>query len=66
MHFGTLNININVFRTSPGTLARDLIDNGGNRTIDLVVKRRVKLEGDELEEYEKKKKEKHDISPSIM
>lgn len=38
-------------RTSPGTLARDLIDNGGNRTIELEVKRRVKLEGAELEEY---------------
>lgn len=44
-----------VFRTSPGTLARDLVDNGGNRTIDLLVKRRVKLEGTELEEYEREK-----------
>lgn len=42
-------------RTSPGTLARDLIDNGGNRTIDLEVRRRVKLEGAELEEYEKER-----------
>lgn len=45
-------------RTSPGTLARDLIDNGGNRTIDLVVKRRVKLEGPELEEFERREREK--------
>ncbi|XP_017769181.1 PREDICTED: probable cleavage and polyadenylation specificity factor subunit 2 [Nicrophorus vespilloides] len=45
-------------RTSPGTLARDLVDNGGNRTIDLEVKKRVKLEGPELEEYERQKKEK--------
>lgn len=45
-------------RTSPGTLARDLVENGGNRTIDLEVKRRVKLEGAELEEYEKKEREK--------
>ncbi|KAF2897395.1 hypothetical protein ILUMI_08780 [Ignelater luminosus] len=42
-------------RTSPGTLSRDLVDNGGNRTIDLLVKRRVKLEGTELEEYEREK-----------
>lgn len=45
------------FRTSPGTLARELIDNGGARTIDLTVERRVKLEGTELEEYEKRQKE---------
>ncbi|XP_018322472.1 probable cleavage and polyadenylation specificity factor subunit 2 [Agrilus planipennis] len=45
-------------RTSPGTLARDLIENGGNRTIDLIIKRRVKLEGAELEEFEKNEKSK--------
>ncbi|XP_022909761.1 probable cleavage and polyadenylation specificity factor subunit 2 [Onthophagus taurus] len=45
-------------RTSPGTLARDLVDNGGGRTIDLDVKKRIKLEGAELEEYEKRQKEK--------
>jgi len=38
-------------RTSPGTLARDLIDNGGDRLISLVIKKRVKLEGAELDEY---------------
>lgn len=39
-------------RTSPGTLARDLIENGGNgRKIELDVRRRVELEGAELEEY---------------
>lgn len=43
-------------RTSPGTLARDLIEKGGNRTITLDVKRRVRLEGAELEEYLKKEK----------
>lgn len=48
---------ISIFRTSPGTLARDLIDNGGARTIDLTVERRVKLEGLELEDYEKRQKE---------
>lgn len=40
-------------RTLPGTLARDLVDNDKNKTIDLVIKRRVKLEGTELEEYER-------------
>ncbi|XP_045464332.1 probable cleavage and polyadenylation specificity factor subunit 2 [Harmonia axyridis] len=46
-------------RTSPGTLARDLLHNGGNgRTIDLEIKRRVRLEGSELEEYLKTQKVK--------
>lgn len=45
-------------RTSPGTLARDLIENGGNRVIELQIKRRVKLEGAELEEYQRKEREK--------
>ncbi|KAJ8925407.1 hypothetical protein NQ315_009239 [Exocentrus adspersus] len=47
-------------RTSPGTLARDLVDNGGGHTIDLTIERRVKLEGTELEEYEKRQRERHD------
>lgn len=38
-------------RTAQGTLARDLIENGGNRRIELDVKRRLELEGAELEEY---------------
>ncbi|XP_026687778.1 probable cleavage and polyadenylation specificity factor subunit 2, partial [Diaphorina citri] len=42
-------------RTSPGTLARDLIELGGNRTLTLQVKKRIRLEGEELEEYQKKK-----------
>jgi hypothetical protein len=52
-----VNIKINIFknyilsRTSPGTLARDLIDNGGDRTIEMVIKKRIRLEGSELEEY---------------
>ncbi|KAF5272426.1 hypothetical protein FQA39_LY07894 [Lamprigera yunnana] len=45
-------------RTSPGTLARDLIENNNSGTIDLVVKRRVKLEGIELEEFERREREK--------
>ncbi|KAL5273884.1 CPSF2 family protein [Megaselia abdita] len=39
-------------RTSPGTLARDLIENGGNgRKIEIDFKKRVELEGAELDEY---------------
>nr|XP_023012398.1 probable cleavage and polyadenylation specificity factor subunit 2 isoform X1 [Leptinotarsa decemlineata]XP_023012405.1 probable cleavage and polyadenylation specificity factor subunit 2 isoform X2 [Leptinotarsa decemlineata] len=45
-------------RTSPGTLARDLVDNGGERTVDLTVEKRVRLEGAELEEYEKRQRER--------
>lgn len=47
-------------RSSQGTLARDLIDNGGNgRKIELEVRRRVDLEGAELEEYMRTEGEKH-------
>ncbi|XP_048486095.1 probable cleavage and polyadenylation specificity factor subunit 2 [Plutella xylostella] len=38
-------------RTSPGTLARDLIERGGDRTIELTVKKRVRLEGAELDQF---------------
>lgn len=38
-------------RTSPGTLARDLLEKGGDRTLELFIKKRVKLEGSELEEF---------------
>lgn len=47
-------------RTSPGTLARDLIEKGGNRNIVLEVKKKVKLEGAELDEYMKKEKQKQE------
>ncbi|XP_043473723.1 probable cleavage and polyadenylation specificity factor subunit 2 [Leptopilina heterotoma] len=47
-------------RTSPGTLARDLVELGGNRTISLEVKKRVKLEGTELEEHLRKEKVKEE------
>lgn len=47
-------------RSSPGTLARDLVENGGNRNITLEIKKRVKLEGAELEEYQKKQKIKQE------
>ncbi|XP_060805281.1 probable cleavage and polyadenylation specificity factor subunit 2 [Amyelois transitella] len=38
-------------RTSPGTLARDLIENGGDRVLELTVRKRVRLEGAELDEF---------------
>uniref|UniRef100_A0A2R5LLA6 Cleavage and polyadenylation specificity factor subunit 2 n=2 Tax=Ornithodoros turicata TaxID=34597 RepID=A0A2R5LLA6_9ACAR len=44
-------------RTSPGTLARDLIENPHQQTLTLKVKQRVRLEGSELEEYMRKEKE---------
>ncbi|XP_029164296.1 probable cleavage and polyadenylation specificity factor subunit 2 [Nylanderia fulva] len=47
-------------RTSPGTLARDLVEKGGNRNIILEVRRRVKLEGIELEEYQRREKLKQE------
>ncbi|XP_053658956.1 probable cleavage and polyadenylation specificity factor subunit 2 [Anopheles marshallii] len=51
-------------RSSPGTLARDLIDNGGNgRKIEMDIRRRVELEGAELEEYMRTEGEK--LSRSI-
>ncbi|XP_013384817.1 cleavage and polyadenylation specificity factor subunit 2 [Lingula anatina] len=45
-------------RTSPGTLARRLIDNPSQKSLLLEVRKRVKLEGIELEEYLKKEKER--------
>ncbi|XP_008555333.3 probable cleavage and polyadenylation specificity factor subunit 2 [Microplitis demolitor] len=48
-------------RTSPGTLARDLMENGGNRSITLELKKRVKLEGYELEEYQKRERAKQEM-----
>lgn len=33
------------------------MDGGGNRTLQLIVKKRVRLEGAELEEYQRKEKE---------
>ncbi|CAH1731617.1 unnamed protein product [Aphis gossypii] len=38
-------------RTAPGTLARDLIEEGGDRNIKLIIKKRVPLDENELEEY---------------
>lgn len=45
-------------RAADGTLAADLIQNGGNRTINLITGKRVKLSGQELEEHRRREKEK--------
>ncbi|XP_006812203.1 LOW QUALITY PROTEIN: cleavage and polyadenylation specificity factor subunit 2-like [Saccoglossus kowalevskii] len=44
-------------RSSPGTLARNLIEQSP-KAVSLTVRKRVRLEGSELEEYLKKEKEK--------
>jgi cleavage and polyadenylation specificity factor subunit 2 len=51
-------------RTAPGTLARDLIDNGGNRRVEMELKKRIELEGAELEEFMRTEGEKH--RPTIL
>lgn len=54
-------------RTGLGTLARDLMENGGGgRKIELDVRRRVELEGAELEEYERSEGEKHKVSKLLV
>lgn len=45
-------------RPSPGTLARTLIENLQLKAVDIEVKTRVKLEGEELERYLEAEKEK--------
>ncbi|XP_059082157.1 cleavage and polyadenylation specificity factor subunit 2-like [Tigriopus californicus] len=45
-------------RTGEGTLAHDLVANGTNRTINLEIKKRVKLSGAELEEHKRVEREK--------
>lgn len=45
-------------KTSQSTLARRLIDNLKVTSLELEVRRRVQLEGAELEEYRMKEKEK--------
>ncbi|XP_071453951.1 probable cleavage and polyadenylation specificity factor subunit 2 [Hetaerina americana] len=53
-----LNSIIITNRTSPGTLARKLIETGGGgRPITMEIKRRVRLEGAELEDYFRKERE---------
>jgi cleavage and polyadenylation specificity factor subunit 2 len=46
------------FRSAPGTLARNLIEEGGaGRSLTLEVKKRVRLEGTELEDHLRKERE---------
>jgi len=55
-------------RSSPGTLARQLIAHQGDRdrVIPLEVRRRIKLTGAELEEYRQKEKEKEKKNVSSL
>ncbi|XP_035277998.1 cleavage and polyadenylation specificity factor subunit 2 isoform X2 [Anguilla rostrata] len=53
------------YRTTPGTLARYLIDNPGERILDLEIRKRMKLEGRELEEYLEKEKLKKEAAKKL-
>ncbi|PVD25584.1 hypothetical protein C0Q70_13242 [Pomacea canaliculata] len=54
-------------RTSPGTLTRWLIENQEAKTVTLEIRRRIKLDGAELEEYVKRKQdqEQEDIRRKV-
>jgi hypothetical protein len=55
-----------LYRGAPGTLARNLIEEGGSgRTITLEVKKRVRLEGAELDDHLKKERESKDRNMDI-
>lgn len=47
-------------RSAEGTLAHDLISKGGNRSINVVLGKRIKLSGQELEDFKKKEKKKNE------
>ncbi|KAK7907649.1 hypothetical protein WMY93_016261 [Mugilogobius chulae] len=53
------------YRTTPGTLARYLIDHPEEKMLDLEVKKRVKLEGKELDEYLEKEKIKKEVERKL-
>ncbi|KAM4713509.1 cleavage and polyadenylation specificity factor subunit 2 [Anableps anableps] len=53
------------YRTTPGTLARYLIDNPGEKMLDLEVRKRVKLEGKELDEFLEKEKIKKEAAKKL-
>ncbi|XP_036003181.1 cleavage and polyadenylation specificity factor subunit 2 [Fundulus heteroclitus] len=53
------------YRTTPGTLARYLIDNPGEKMLDLEVRKRVKLEGKELDDYLEKEKMKKEAAKKL-
>ncbi|XP_010880557.2 cleavage and polyadenylation specificity factor subunit 2 isoform X1 [Esox lucius] len=53
------------YRTTPGTLGRYLIDNPGEKVVDLEIRKRVKLEGRELEEYLDKERMKKEAAKKL-
>jgi len=53
-------------RCGMGTLGEDLIKNGGDRVINLEVKRRVKLTGTELEQYRLKERDENKKAHTSM
>uniref|UniRef100_A0A8C2CM83 Cleavage and polyadenylation specificity factor subunit 2 n=1 Tax=Cyprinus carpio TaxID=7962 RepID=A0A8C2CM83_CYPCA len=53
------------YRTTPGTLARYLIDNPGEKRIELEIRKRCRLEGRELEEYMEKEKTKKEAAKKL-
>ncbi|XP_067274317.1 cleavage and polyadenylation specificity factor subunit 2 [Pseudorasbora parva] len=53
------------YRTTPGTLARYLIDNPGEKRMDLEIRKRCRLEGRELEEYLEKEKMKKEAAKKL-
>uniref|UniRef100_A0A9J7X0G6 Cleavage and polyadenylation specificity factor subunit 2 n=1 Tax=Cyprinus carpio carpio TaxID=630221 RepID=A0A9J7X0G6_CYPCA len=53
------------YRTTPGTLSRYLIDNPGEKRIELEIRKRCRLEGRELEEYMEKEKTKKEAAKKL-
>ncbi|KAH0502430.1 Cleavage and polyadenylation specificity factor subunit 2 [Microtus ochrogaster] len=53
------------YRTTPGTLARFLIDNPSEKVTEIELRKRVKLEGKELEEYVEKEKLKKEAAKKL-
>ncbi|XP_076979501.1 cleavage and polyadenylation specificity factor subunit 2 isoform X2 [Tamandua tetradactyla] len=53
------------YRTTPGTLARFLIDNPSEKVTEIELRKRVKLEGKELEEYLEKEKLKKEAAKKL-
>ena len=53
------------YRTTPGTLARFLIDNPTEKVTEIELRKRVKLEGKELEEYVEKEKLKKEAAKKL-
>ncbi|KAJ1105298.1 hypothetical protein NDU88_002706 [Pleurodeles waltl] len=53
------------YRTSPGTLSRFLIDNPTQKVINIELRKRVKLEGKDLEEYQEQEKIKKEAAKKL-